>query len=357
MIPYYRLLGLDRSATSEEIKRAYHLLARKYHPDHHDGHPKAEERFRLIAEAYGVLSDAEKRKNYDRFGAAGLVRAGSNGGVAEKVGRLVSELGNILESRINKGPKRGKDRRIPLEVSLEEVCTGAKRTIEVPVRVACAECNGSCVQDGAQLESCHVCAGKGRVRGSRPLPFNEICVFCDGMGKLAIQTCVECDGTGQQNGTLSHSIDVPAGVQDGRCLVLRGYGEPGQQGGDDGDVFVEIRLPEDEWRTRDGLDIHCIVPIRLSEAVHGGEVDVPTLDGNTVRVKIPKGVQSGKTMRLKGRGLSLVDSKKSGDMFIQLRAEVPILPKEADKALDQLEKIGTYPQSDTYRRAMKKRLE
>ncbi len=357
MIPYYRLLRLERTATSEEIKRAYHQLARKYHPDHHDGHPKAEDRFRLIAEAYGVLSDPDKRKNYDRFGAAGLVRAGSNGGMAEKMGRLVSELGTILESRINKGPKRGKDRRISLEVSLEEVLTGTQRTIAVLVRAVCSECNGSRVRDGAQLESCHVCAGKGRVRGSRPLPFNELCVFCEGMGSLAILTCAECDGVGEQDSTSSHSIDVPAGVQDGRCLVLRGYGEPGHQGGDDGDLFVEIRLHKDEWRTRDGLDIHCIVPIRLNEAVYGGEIEVPTLDGKTVRVIIPKGVQSGKIMRLKGRGLSLDDSKTSGDMFIQLRVEVPILMKEGKKALDQLEKVSTYPKSDTYTQAMKKRLE
>lgn len=357
MIPYYRMLGVNRTAESEAIKKAYHQLARKYHPDHHNGHPKAQDRFRLIAEAYGVLSDPEKRKNYDRFGAAGLVRTGSDGGMAEKMGRLVSELGTMLEARIKKGPKRGQDRRVSLEITLEEVFTGATKEISVPARIVCEECKGARIQTGGTLETCHVCDGKGRVRGSRPLPFNEPCIFCDAQGSVAIQTCTECDGSGEQDSVKAHSVEVPPVVQDGRCLVLRGYGESGQEGGDDGDLFVEIHVCDDPWRTREGLDIHSTVPIQLSEAIHGGEIDVPTLDGRTIRVKIPQGVQSGKTMRLKGRGLVLSDSKKSGDLFIHLRVEVPKVSKKGQQSLDQLEKDSAYQQCDAYRQAMKKRLE
>jgi len=357
MIPYYRLLGVSRTADAVSIKRAYRELARRYHPDHHDGNPIAEDRFRLIAEAYSILSDEEQRKNYDRFGVAGLQTVGPDTGMVGKVGRLVTELGTILESRMRRGPRRGKDQRIPLDITLEQACMGAKRTIEFPVVESCSKCAGCGAEPNTTTESCHVCEGKGVVRASWPLPVNEPCLFCAACGTVALHPCASCDGLGKQDGVLQFDVDVPRGVTDGRCLVVRGQGEPGLNGGESGDLFIEIRIVADPWRVKSGLDITCSVPISLEEAVFGGELDVPILEGGTICVRIPKASGNGRTLRLRNRGALNSDGSRRGDMFIQLQVEVPIFSSKGREIVQLLEKESTYPERNRYRDDMTKRAE
>ena len=348
---------MSRTAAASEIKRAYRELARRYHPDHHGGNPIAQERFRLIAEAYSILSDPAQRKNYDRFGAAGLATVHSDNGMAGKVGRLVTELGAILESRMKRGPRRGKDQRVSLKVSLETACLGGKRTVDFPVSEACQNCRGTGAQPKTVREPCHVCDGKGNVRASWPLPVNEPCLFCAASGIVALYPCSDCNGHGKQDGMVQFEVDVPAGVTDGRCLVIRGQGEPGQNGGEAGDLFIEIQVKPDPWRKKSGLDVTCTVPISLNEAVFGGELDVPTLDGGTVCVRIPKSSRNGRVLRLRGRGAKSVDGNRSGDLYIQLTVEVPKLSPKGQKLVKTLEKESTYSERAEYDAYMKKRQE
>jgi len=350
LLNYYRLLGVEEGAGQEEIKRAYRRLAQKYHPDHNDGHPIAEQRFRLIAEAYHVLSDDDKRSAYNRYGEQALVQGGTRTGVVGGVERFVSSLGNLIEERMKRQPQRGHDCRIDINLTLKEACLGTTTDVEIARRVTCANCNGSRAMPGSSVESCHVCDGRGEIRRSSLIPLTDPCVFCDAVGRIAVKPCVECEGEGETTSPQPVSVDVPAMVESGRRLVLRSYGEPGLNGGRDGDLFIAIQVTEHALLTRDGRDLHCNVPIRLSEAVIGSTVQVPMLEGDPIRIKIPSGAHNGQILVLKGRGLNPPGSK-TGDYYVHLELEIPTIdPEKAATALKRLEKVADYPRREQFDR-------
>ena len=353
MAYYYRLLGVDRTAGPSEIKKAYHRLARKFHPDTNGGHPLAEQRFRLIAEAYTVLGDDEQRRAYDRFGPTALVRGGNRPGVIGGMERLVSSLGGIVEARLRRAPRRGKDRRTAVTVTLAEACNGVRAFVDVPFRERCGVCNGTRATPGTVAEACHVCNGTGEARRDSVLAASEPCVFCQGQGVVAIRPCVACDGSGEATVSRRVPVDVPPAVEPGRRLVLRGFGENGENGGDVGDLFVEIKIEPHALLVREGWDLLCTIPLTLREAIEGAEVSVPTLSGAPVRVRVPAGVRSGHTLRLRGRGVPRQTG--AGDLLLRLELETPVLAtREAHAALAELDRTARHPLREAYERELEK---
>ena len=351
---YYRVLGVERTAPQNEIKKAYHRLARKFHPDTNGGHPLAEQRFRLIAEAYTVLGDDEQRRAYDRFGQGALVRGGSKPGVIGGMERLVSTLGTIVETRLRRAPRRGKDRRTAVTVSLSEACLGVRTSVEVPVRERCPACRGSRAAAGTRPEPCHVCEGSGETRRDSLLSAAEPCVFCQGLGLVAVTPCPACDGVGEVSGARLVPVEVPPAVDPGRRLVLRGFGEPGENGGEPGDLFVEVKVTPHPLLVRDGWDLHCTLPLTLREAVEGAEVSVPALEGAPVRVRVPSGARSGQILRLRGRGVPRPTG--AGDLLLRLEIETPtIASAEARDALARLDATSRHPLREAYERELGRR--
>ena len=343
-VSYYRILGVSPTANHLELKKAYRELARRFHPDRNQGHPLAESRFRLISEAWSVLGEAEDRKKYDQFGPVGLMRGRARTGVTGSVERLVTNLESFVDSRMKRTPKRGRDKRRQVEIALSKAVFGGDLEIEVQRRERCTDCRGSGATPGSSFDSCHVCGGSGQVKsGSGILAVNERCPFCGGLGKLAQSPCQGCGGVGDRDVNRIVTLAVPPGVRHGRRLALRGYGDRGQAGGADGDLFVELHVATHPHFTRDGLDVTCTLPIRFSEAIMGGEATVPLLQGGTVRIRIPAGSQSGQTLRLRGRG-GTSSSDDVGDMFVALQVETPQLASDsARELLTTLDSHSRYP--------------
>jgi molecular chaperone DnaJ len=355
---YYRLLGVPEGADPSAIKGAYRNLARQYHPDHNNGHPLSERRFRLIAEAYDVLSDDEKRLKYDRFGASALTRRGSEPGLVGNVQRLVTNIEQALESRMRQVRKRGEDRRVVLDVSLDQAVLGASRAVQVRRRTRCDRCQSTGAEPGTSLESCHVCTGQGRIKtGSGLLAVENVCPFCESKGRIAPSPCSGCEGIGELERVLDLPVQVPVGAQPGRRLVLRGYGEPGQAGGDAGDLFVELSVKPHALLQRDGSDLRCSVPISVAEAVVGGEATVPVLEGGTVTVRVPPRTRSGQTLRIRGRGCPGSTGER-GDLLVKLEVETPVV--DTAVALDlliRLEQVSFHPERAEFRAALRRHLE
>lgn len=350
MLPYYRILGVARTAEKAEIKAAYRRLARKFHPDLHGGHELAETRFRMLAEAWEVLGDESNRDTFDKYGSQALTprgrRAGS--GVLGNVQRFVSNLESIVESRLAAVPHRGQDRRRIVQIRLSQACLGARLEIEVPNIGRCGSCHGSGAGDGSARERCHVCEGKGTLTRGAVITATDDCPFCQGRRVVALEPCEDCAGAGEVTGTHGIAVDIPPGVQRGRRLVLRGRGEPGHNGGEAGDLYLELELVEHALLTREGFDLRCVVPIRLSEALVGSTIRVPVLDGEPARIRVPAGAQSGMTLRLRDRGAPKPGGGQ-GDLLVTVQVETPALPDPAAvELLDRLEAAGTFRMRDAY---------
>lgn len=348
---YYKILGVGPGATTSEIKKSYHSLARKFHPDHNDGHPLAQHRFRLLAEAYKVLGDDEARASYDKYGASALARRGP--GVVGGLERFVSNLESFVDARMKSVPKRGEDRRRVMPVTLQQACFGGTAVVDVHRRQKCTSCHGNGAQPGTGLEPCHVCAGQGQFKqGGGLLATQQACPFCQGVGRIAPSPCVQCDGLGEEDATIEVQITVPRGVRTGRRLVLRGHGEPGANGGKDGDLYIELAVEEHPLLARDGHDLRCSVPISFVEAVAGGTAQVPTIEGDVVRIRIPPGSQSGQSLRLPGRGAPSPQGDR-GDLFVTLEVETPVVaPDAARDVLERLEQMGVHPRRARYLKAL-----
>lgn len=353
MLPYYRILGVERQAGAADIKSAYRRLARKFHPDYNKGHTLAEARFRLLAEAYDVLSDGDRRQRYDRYGQAALVRGGGRGGVVGGVERFVSNLESIVEARLKRVPRRGEDRRRVLAISLADACHGTTTTVEIERRGTCERCSGSRAEPGTETERCHVCTGAGEIRrGGSLLGVSEPCSFCQGFGVIALRPCSGCDGDGERVTTIGVPVEIPPGVERGRRLVLRGRGEPGVNGAEAGDLFLELKITTHSLLVREGYDLHCTVPIRLSEALFGATLDVPLLKGDVVRIKVPPGAASGQTMRLRGRGAPR-RTGVAGDLLVHLEVETPqTRDPEVAALLERLDRMSRYPRREAYERSV-----
>jgi molecular chaperone DnaJ len=331
---YYEILGVPRDADEAALKKAYRSIAMRDHPDRNPGDPAAEERFKQASEAYAVLSDAEKRRAYDRFGHAGVGAGGPGGGFQD-----FGDLGNFTDlfddlfgdlfggrragARRRGRGQRGADLRYNLEIELSDVLTGFDAPIEIPKMRACKTCDGSGARAGTAPETCGTCRGTGQVvlqqgffRVSRP------CDACAGAGEIVRERCPDCRGQGRVEGHQSINVHVPAGVDDGTRLRLAGEGEAGIAGGAPGDLYVVISIKPHELFERNGPELHCSVPITMVQAALGAEIDVPTLEGK-VKLKIPEGTQSGKALRLRGKGLPTLRSPARGDQILHIFVETP----------------------------------
>ena len=327
---YYDVLGVDRSAGKDAIKAAYRKLALKYHPDKKPGDKGAEERFKEAAEAYAVLSDPEKRANYDRFGHAGLGEQPFSGFDTSIFGDFADILGNLFgfegffgTARRPSGPQRGSDLRIGLSISFQEMASGVERTITVPREEDCESCKGSGAAAGSAPETCRSCGGRGQVRVAQGFfTMVRTCPQCGGTGKVISNPCSTCRGSGRVERRRQVTLKVPAGVEDGTRLRVIGQGEAGVRGGHPGDLYVVVRVQPHDVLVRDGATLHIEQEVSAFFAALGGEVEVPGLDGNE-KVQVPGGSQPGDTVELRGKGLPRLRRSGRGDLIIHLRVTVP----------------------------------
>jgi molecular chaperone DnaJ len=346
---YYEVLGVPRSVDESELKKAYRKLALQHHPDRNPDDPEAEERFKEASEAYAVLADPDKRRAYDRFGfqgvgggAGGFPDFGDLGSFGDVFNDLFGDLfGGRAGGRRQGRGQRGADLRYNLEIELHDVVTGLEAQIKIPKMRACETCRGSGARPGTQPETCSRCRGSGQVvlqqgffRISRP------CDDCAGAGEVVRERCSECRGAGRTEGLQTVKVRVPPGVDEGTRLRLTGEGEAGIAGGPPGDLYVVIAMKPHSLFTRDGQDLHCEVPISFTQAALGAEIEVPTLDGKITQ-RIPEGSQSGKVIRLRGKGLPSLRSSARGDQHLHLFVEVPTrLSKRERELLEQLAEEG-----------------
>ncbi len=337
---YYDILGVSRSASQEEIKRAYKKLAIKYHPDKNKGDKDAENKFKEINHAYDILSDSEKRAIYDQFGEEGLKGAaggpgGGSYGKWEDVQGFADGFGgfsDIFEQFFGGGSgrsgrsraHRGEDLSAQVTISFDEAFKGVKKEIVVPRTLVCSACHGSGAEPGSSKHRCPTCHGRGQVRVSQGFfSMSQTCPTCHGAGEVIDKPCKSCGGSGFVREKKKISVSIPAGIDNGQTLRLSGEGNEGLNGGPSGDLFVSISVKPHKLFKRDGADIHLEVPVSYSLLVLGGTIDVPTMDG-TVAVKVPAGAQPGAKLRLKGKGFPLIQAAgRKGDMFVHLKLEVP----------------------------------
>ncbi len=339
---FYDVLGVAKNASEDEIKKAYRKLAMKYHPDRNPDSKTAEEKFKEVKEAYEILSDEHKREAYDRFGHAGVdpnMNMGGHPGAADfadaSFGDIFGDIFGGGRSQRSSGPQmyRGADLRYNMDISLEEAARGCTKTIRVPSWDNCETCHGSGAKPGTSPTTCTTCNGQGQVRMQQGFfSIQQPCPTCHGTGKVIKEPCTTCHGAGKIRRNKTLEVKIPAGIDDGMRIRSSGNGEPGQNGGPPGDLYVEIRvLPNPVFR-REGDDLHCEMPISFGIAALGGEIEVPTLN-NRVAFNVPAGTQTGKTFRLKGKGIKGVRSSQPGDLFCHVRVETPVNLTDREKAL------------------------
>ena len=341
---FYKLLNVDKNASDAEIKKSYRSLAMKYHPDRNADNPEAAEvKFKQIKEAYEVLSDPKKRSAYDQFGHAGVDpsmggRPGGFGG--EGFSDIFGDVfGDIFGSggRQRSNVQRGSDLRYNLELTLEEAVAGTETKIRIPVLVSCSECKGSGARKGSSPIICSTCHGHGQVRMQQGFfSVQQTCPTCRGTGKQIKDPCRVCHGQGRVQETKTLSAKIPAGVDTGDRIRLAGEGEAGERGGPSGDLYIEIHVKEHAIFTRDGANLYCEVPISFVTACLGDDIEVPTLDGK-VKLTIPAETQTGKTFRLRGKGVKPVRGGAVGDLLCKVQIETPVqLTKEQKALIEQL---------------------
>ena len=338
---YYEVLGVSRDASDEDLKKAYRRAAMKHHPDRNPGDKAAEEAFKECKEAYETLSDGGKRRMYDAHGHAAFEHGMGGGGGAgyADMGDIFGDIfGNIFGGGGGaRGPRRGADIGYVMELSLEEAVGGIEKQIEIPTLDECETCDGSGSADG-KLETCSTCQGRGQVRFQRGIfSMQQGCPHCGGRGKIIANPCGDCAGQGRVERTKTLQVKIPAGVDNGDRIRLAGEGEAGPAGTPPGDLYVDIRVREHEIFQRDGDDLHCEVPIRISQAALGDSIRVPTLEGE-IELRIPAETQSGKVFRLRGKGVRSVRSRSVGDLYCRVAVETPVnLTAEQRDLLERFE--------------------
>ena len=348
---YYEVLEIDRNATEEDIKKAYRKMAMKYHPDRNPGDSEAESRFKEAAEAYEVLSNTNKRQQYDRFGHDGL-RSGGMGpqgfdfDLSDALRTFMEGFGGFGDifgggGRARSGPAKGNDLQIRIYLTLQEVATGIKKKIKLKRMNTCEVCDGRGAKSEDDVQTCSVCHGAGQVKQVSNSLFGQFvnvttCPQCRGEGTSIKNPCSHCQGTGRKKGETTLDVDIPAGVATGNYLTLRGQGDAGLKGGPRGDVFVFIEEKEDDHFERHGDDILTKLSISMPQAVLGDEVEIPTLSGKA-RLHIDAGTQSGKILRMKGKGIPHLNSHGKGDQLVQINIWTPTqVTKEMKKLFEQL---------------------
>jgi len=344
---YYEVLGISRSASPEDIKKAYRRLAMTYHPDRNPGNKEAEEKFKEISEAYEVLSDPEKRGRYDQLGhrafeGAGAGRGGFEGfgfgGFDDLFGDVFGDIFGSASARRRGGARSGADLLYDLHLSFKDAAFGKDTEIQVPRYERCSQCGGSGARDGGVVR-CSNCGGSGQVRYAQGFfSITRTCEKCRGEGQVIKNPCPKCDGSGRERKVRTVSAKIPPGVENGTRLRIRGEGEAGLRGGGAGDLYIAIHVEEDQLFTRVGDDVHCKVPISFAQAVLGGRIEVPTLDGK-VEIKVPPGTQPGKVFRIKGKGIPNMSGR--GDHHVEITIRVPTkLTDKQKNLLKEFAKLG-----------------
>ena len=347
MKDYYSILGVQRGANQEEIKRAYRQLARRYHPDISDGDHTHEAKFKELAEAYEVLSDPEKRRRYDLFGEEGLGLSVFEQGF-EGFGSPFSDIFDMFfgrgRTRGSRGPRRGRDLVLQLRVSLQEAFEGVTREVEIPRDERCLKCNGTGLEEGFNLDLCPECGGEGKITRSRRSAFGTFtsstaCHRCGGTGEINTHPCPSCAGKGTRHILDELEVNIPAGIQSGDRIRVDGRGEAGRMGGASGDLYIEVQVAEHESYLRNGDDLLASVRVSMAEAALGMDIDIPTLDGME-KLRIPPGSQPGEVFRLRGKGMPRLRSRGRGDIYLTLDVQVPRkLTSEQKKLLKEYRNI------------------
>src|SRR5215207_7322114 len=328
---YYEILGVTREVSDAELKVAFRKLAMKHHPDRNPGNKEAEAHFKEVNEAYDALKDPQKRASYDRFGHAAFEGGGRSGFEAGGFGSFSDIFNDIFEdlagrgrTRSSGGRERGADLRYNMEIELEDAFKGKTATIRIPTSVTCESCSGSGAKPGSRPRQCGTCGGHGRVRASQGFfSIERTCPACQGRGEVIDDPCPNCGGAGRLTRERTLSVNIPAGVEDGTRIRLANEGEAGTRGGPSGDLYIFLSIQPHPFFQRDGADLHCRVPISMVTAALGGEFTVPTIDGSRTKVNVPEGTQTGRQVRLNGKGMPVLRSRDVGDMYVQVFVETP----------------------------------
>ena len=370
---YYDVLGVSRGASEDEIKKAYRKKAKELHPDRNADNPEAESQFKEVNEAYDALKDPEKKAAYDRFGhaafdggmgaGAGAGQRGPRGGFhpqgdfASAFSDVFDDLfGDFMGGRGGAGGRqraaRGADLRYNMRITLEEAFNGAQKTINVPSSVPCSACSGSGAEGGAEPSMCPTCSGMGKVRAQQGFfTVERTCPTCGGLGQIIKNPCDVCSGNGRVEKERALSVNIPPGVETGTRIRLAGEGDAGLRGGPAGDLYIFIDVAEHDIFQREGVNLHCRVPVGIATAALGGDIEVPTIDGGRSRVKVPAGSQTGKQMRLRGKGMPALRGPGRGDMLIELAVETPVnLTARQKELLKEFERLSedNNPQSSSF---------
>lgn len=351
---YYKTLGVDKGADAAEIKKAYRKMAMKYHPDQNKDDKEAEAKFKEVNAAYDVLKDEQKRAAYDRFGDAAFDGSMGGGGGGNPFGGGFSggNFSDIFEDMFGDfmggggqrrgagGAMRGSDMQYAMEITLEEANEGIEQTITVPINDTCNSCDGSGASKGQKSETCSTCNGAGRVRAQQGFfTIERACSTCGGEGEIIKDPCKKCSGSGRVRREKSLKVNIPKGIDNGRRIRLSGEGEAGVKGGPPGDLYILISVKPHKFFKRDGANLYCRVPIAMTTAALGGDIEVPTIGGKRSKVKIPGGTQTGQQFRLKEKGMPVIQSSSVGDMYIEIFVETPVnlnsKQKEVFKSLDK----------------------
>ena len=343
----YEILGLKKGAGANKKKKAYRKLALKYHPDHNKDDKEAEQKFKEVQAAYDVLKDEKKRAAYDQYGPEAFEAAGQAG--AEGFGSAFSDIfedmfGDFMSGgpgggRGRSGPNRGSDLQFAMEISLEDAFKGKETTIKVPSIDACDKCGGKGTESGESVEECATCGGHGQVRMQQGFfTIQRTCPTCGGEGKIIKNPCKKCSGQGRVQKEKNLKFKIPPGVETGRRIRLPGEGEAGLRGGENGDLYILIKVSPHKFFKRDGANLRCRVPIPITTAALGGPLDVPTIEGKRSRITIKPGTQTGQQYRLKGKGMNVYKSESRGDLYIEVYVETPVnLNKKQQNLLKQLD--------------------
>jgi len=353
---FYEVLGVSKQASESELKKAYRKKAMELHPDRNKDNPEAEAKFKDVNEAYNVLKDDDKKAAYDRYGHAAFEGGGTGPGFGQgggPGGDFSSAFSDVFEDLFGdftgggrrpggQRATRGSDLRYNLRISLEDAFSGKHRTISVQSSVACNSCNGTGAEGGAEPSNCPTCSGMGKVRAQQGFfTVERTCPTCNGRGQIINNPCKSCAGAGRKQKDRSLSVNIPAGVETGTRIRLSGEGEAGLRGGPSGDLYIFIEVMDHQIFERDSQNLFCRIPVSFATAALGGEIEAPTIDGGRSRVKIPAGSQTGKQMRLRGKGMPALRGGPSGDLYIELAIETPVnLTAKQKELLTEFDGLG-----------------
>jgi molecular chaperone DnaJ len=358
---FYEVLSVERGASDGDIKSAFRKQAMKLHPDRNPGDSEAEHKFKELNEAYEILKDPDKRAAYDRYGHAAFDPASGMGGAHGFGAEFATTFSDIFDDLFGMGARRGRgngrergsDLRYNMEISLQEAYEGKTAQIRIPTPVTCETCSGTGARAGTKPKACAMCGGQGKVRHAQGFfTLERTCPNCQGRGQVIENPCASCGGSGRVSRERTLSVNIPAGVEDGTRIRLAGEGEAGLRGGPSGDLYIFLSIAAHPFFQRDGADLHCRVPISMVAAALGSDIEVPTVDGGKSKVKIPEGSQSGRRFRLPGKGMPVLRSRQTGDLYVQVTVETPQnLTKRQRELLaefDSLSSTATHPETSGF---------